>query len=489
MALVGVSCLAHDAGLAVLRDGHIVFASHSERYSRKKNDPLLNGALIDDALRYADDIEGIVYYEHPLLKRLRQLSARNWSGALTVSPKRYLQQFSALRGKPVHFVSHHMSHAAGAYFTSPFADAAVVVVDAIGEWDTLTVWHARGRRLRKVHSVRYPHSLGLFYSALTQRAGLKPNEEEYILMGMAGYGTPRHRELLETELLDARKPPEFALRRSLHRGLGPRWHPELTRAPDLASSAQAVLESFLTGLFRWVARTVPSRNLVYTGGVALNCLFNGRLAGMGLFDDIWIPPNPGDAGSAVGALAAHTRDHLPWEGPYLGHDIRRETDPDRIVDALLGGTVAGLANGRAEYGPRALGNRSLLADPRDPAAKDRVNAVKKRQRYRPFAPVVLAEYADKLFEMPVAEAPYMQYVVACREPGTYPAVCHVDGTSRVQTLRRDQNPLLHEVISRFHRRTGCPMLLNTSLNIRGQPLVNTWQDAQDFARKYQVPVF
>ncbi|MFF3978113.1 carbamoyltransferase [Streptomyces sp. NPDC001828] len=489
MALVGVSCLAHDAGLAVLRNGRIVFASHSERYSRKKNDPLLNGALLDDALQHVDKVEGVVYYERPLLKRLRQARAGNVSAALGAGPQRYIQRFPALRGKPIHFVSHHESHAAGAYFTSPFRDAAVVVVDAIGEWDTLTVWHARNRRLRKVHSVRYPHSLGLFYSAVTQRAGLKPNEEEYILMGMAGYGKPRHRALLETELLSERDAPDFALKRSLHRGLGPRWHPEITEAPDLASSAQAVLEEFLTRLFRWVARSVPSKNLVYTGGVALNCLFNGRLAGMGLFDDIWIPPNPGDAGSALGALAAHTREFIPWDGPYLGHDIQRRTDPARIVDALLDTSIVGLANGRAEYGPRALGNRSLLADPRDPATKDKVNAIKKRQRYRPFAPVVLAEYADKIFEMPVREAPYMQYVVACREPEAYPAVCHVDGTSRVQTLRRDQNPLLHEVISLFHQRTGCPMLLNTSLNIRGQPLVNTWQDAQDFARKYQVPVF
>lgn len=465
-----------------------MFAAHSERYSRQKNDPLLNGALLADAMQYVDHVEKIVYYERPLLRKLRQARAGQFPRVLSVGPSRYLNRFPALRGRPVRVVSHHHSHAAGAYYSSPFRDAAVVVVDAIGEWETLTVWHGVGRRLKKVHSVRYPHSLGLLYSAFTQRVGLKPNEEEYILMGMAAYGEPRHRALIESELLRPADPPAFALRRSVHKGISD-WHPELTEAADLASSVQAVLENFLSGLFFWVAKNVPSKNLVYAGGVALNCLFNGKLAELGLFDEIWIPPNPGDAGSAIGALLADRGDFVSWQGPYLGHDIKRSVNPIEVAQALLTNGIVGLANGRAEYGPRALGNRSLLADPRGPDIKDRVNEIKRRQRYRPFAPIVRAERADEFFEMPVRDASYMQFVVRCRDPLAYPAICHVDGTSRVQTLRSDQNPDMYKVLSEFERLTGCPMLLNTSLNIRGEPLVNDWQDARDFAMKYNVPVY
>jgi carbamoyltransferase len=318
--------------------------------------------------------------------------------------------------------------------------------------------------------------------------GLKPNEEEYILMGMAAYGEPRHRALINSELVRTVHPPSFALRRAIHKGLGD-WHAEITDSADLAASVQAVLEDVLFGLFHWVAKNVPSKNLVYTGGVALNCLFNGKLAELGLFDEIWIPPNPGDAGSAIGAVLADRGDFVNWPGPYLGHDIKRAVDPTEVARALLDVGIVGLATGRAEYGPRALGNRSLLADPRGPHIKHRVNEIKRRQRYRPFAPIVRAERADEFFEMPVREAPYMQFVVRCRDPRSYPAICHVDGTSRVQTLRREQNPRMYAVLTEFERLTGCPMLLNTSLNIRGEPLVNDWQDACDFARRYGIPVF
>jgi len=485
---VGISCLAHDAALAVLRDDQIVFAAHSERYSRRKNDPYLNGALLADAMQHVDNVERIVYYERPLLRKLRQVRAGQFGRALSTTPTRYLQRFPPLRGRPVRVTSHHHAHAAGAYYTSPFRDAAVVVVDAVGEWETLTVWHGTGRRLKKVHSVWYPHSLGLLYSAFTQRAGLKPNEEEYILMGMAAYGEPRHRALIESELLRPADPPNVALRRSLHRGLGD-WHPEITDLADLAASVQVVLEEHLFGLFHWVAKNVGSKNLVYTGGVALNCLFNGKLAERGLFDDLWIPPNPGDAGSAIGALLADHGDFVSWPGPYLGYDINRTVDPAEVARELATTGIVGLANRRAEYGPRALGNRSLLADPRGPDIKDRVNEIKRRQRYRPFAPMVRAERAHEFFEMPVRDAPYMQFVVRCRDPQSYPAICHVDGTSRVQTLRREQNPRMYQILVEFERLTGCPMVLNTSLNIRGEPLVNDWSDATDFARRYGVPVY
>lgn len=486
---VGVSCLSHDAALAVVTGDTIAFAAHAERYSRRKNDPGLHPALLADAAAYWGSPGELVFYERPVLKRGRQLRAGQLGRALAPHrPSGYLNGLPQLRGLPVRYVGHHLAHAAGGYFTSPFRDAAIVVADAIGEWDTLTVWHARGRALRRVHATRYPHSLGLFYSAFTQRAGLKPNEEEYIFMGMAAYGEPRHRRLIEEEILAGHRPPHFRLRRNVHRGLGD-WRPALRDGPDLAASVQAITEDYLDGLFAWVRRTVRSPRLVYSGGVALNCLFNGRLARAGYFDDIWIMPNPGDAGSALGAALARRRDFVQWTGPYLGHDIRRPVDPAAVARALAEHTVVGLANGRAEYGPRALGNRSLLADPRGATVKERVNAIKQRQRFRPFAPIVLEERAREFFAMPCDATPYMQYVVRCRDPASHPAICHVDGTSRVQTIRRSQNPVVHDVITEFGRLTGCPMLLNTSLNIRGMPLVNTWQDALDFADRYRVPVF
>lgn len=488
MTDLGVSCLAHDAAVAAVDDTGVVFAAHSERYSRRKNDRLLNGAILADAFEHAGRFEAITYYERPWLKKTRQLRAAQLRSAASISPRQYLRTFPSLAGLPVGVVGHHESHAAGAYFTSPFRDAAVVVVDAIGEWETLTVWHAVDRELRRVLSVRYPHSIGLLYSAFTDRIGLKPNEEEYILMGMAAYGEPRYRDLIARELVGDTRGWNFRLRRSVHRGLRD-WHPELTNDLDIAASVQALVEEVLLGLFRWVRANVPSRNVAYAGGVALNCVFNAKLAETGWFDRIWVPPNPGDAGSAVGAVLARRRDFVEWRDAFVGHDVRRPIDPAAVAAALAGGAVVGVANGRAEYGPRALGNRSLLADPRGSDVKDRVNEIKKRQRFRPFAPAVLADRAADLFEMPVPEAPYMQYVVRCRRPDLYPAICHVDGTSRVQTVKPGDRTRLHEILVEFERLTGCPMLLNTSLNVRGEPLVNTWQDALRFSRHYRVPVF
>jgi carbamoyltransferase len=485
---VGVSALAHDAAIAVMRDSEIVFAAHAERYSHTKNDRLLNHAIVDEALTYAGEVERVVYYERPLLKKTRQLRAGQLGSIRTISPRSYLKQFPQLGRCPLIIVPHHRSHAAGAYFTSPYREAAVVVVDAIGEWQTLSVWRGSGNRLTRIHSVNYPHSIGLLYSAFTQRAGLKPNEEEYILMGMAAYGEPRYRDLIRDELIADWSAPVFRLRRALHTGLG-NWHPEITDNESLACSVQSVIEEYLLRLFTWVAATIPARNLVYTGGVALNCVFNGKLAEKGLFDSVWIPPNPGDAGSALGAVLADHGDSVRWPGPYLGHDIRRELDVGRAAKELAAGRIIGLANGRAEYGPRALGNRSLLADPRRPDTKDRVNVIKRRQRFRPFAPAIMVEYANEYFEMPTVETPYMQYVVRCRDPGAYPAICHVDGTSRVQTVSREQNPTFYSLLEMFRDITGCPMLLNTSLNIRGEPLVNTWEDALRFGRFYDIPIY
>ena len=225
------------------------------------------------------------------------------------------------------------------------------------------------------------------------------------------------------------------------------------------------------------------------GGVALNCVVNSRIAALGLFDDIWIMPNPGDSGSSIGAPAAYLRRHFDWKTPYLGHDIARPFDMNGALAALRAGEVIGVANGRAEFGPRALGNRSLLADPRGPHTKDQVNRIKQREPFRPFAPVVLAERAHEFFDMPVKTSPYMQFVGRVRSPELFPAITHRDGTARVQTLTFEQNPLLHQLVEGFHRQTGCPMLLNTSLNVKGEPLVNSWDDATRFQATSGAHVF
>jgi carbamoyltransferase len=485
MILFGISANEHDASLAVA-DGHeIVFASAAERYSRRKNDRDLNQALIDEALRYGTP-DAVVWYEKPFLKRTRKLAAGQYRAALRRDGAAYLRRFG-LR-QPVRYVGHHESHAAGGFFTSPFDQAAILVVDAIGEWDTISLWEGTGHRLRKLWSQRYPDSLGLLYSAFTSRIGLKPNEEEYILMGMSAFGSPVHADAVRSDFIARFEPPRLVLRENVHRGIR-WWHPEWGDTADIAASVQAVTEEVVTGLAAWAAGVTGQRNLVLAGGVALNCVANTRIAESGSFDEVWIMPNPGDGGSSLGAAAAYLREHLTWPGPYLGHDIRRRLDVPGAVTSLAGGEVIGVANGRAEFGPRALGNRSILADPRRPDTKERVDQIKRREPFRPFAPAVLAEHADRYFHMPVRRSPYMQFVAPVRDPGAFPAITHQDGTARVQTVTRDDNPGLYSILEGFWRETGCPLLLNTSLNVKGEPLVNSWADAARFSAASGVRVF
>jgi carbamoyltransferase len=481
----GVTANHHDASVAVLDGDEIAFASSAERYSRRKNDTQLNDALLAEALTHgAPDV--IVWFEKPLATRTREAFAGQHRQLRRRRGATYLKRFG-LRA-PVRHVWHHESHAAAGFFTSPFDEAAILVVDAIGEWETISAWKGSGRSLTKVWSQRYPHSLGLLYSAFTQRLGMKPNEEEYILMGLAAYGQPIYRDLIWRDFIDRFEPPELVLRHNVHRGIR-WWRPELHDRANIAASIQRVAEEVLTALVQWLARRVGTRHLILMGGVALNCVANTKIAQTGVFDDIWVMPNPGDGGSSLGAVAAHARRHLNWSTPFLGHEIRRSFDLDGASGALQAGDLVGIANGRAEFGPRALGNRSLLADPRGPAVKDRVNRVKQREPFRPFAPVILAEHAARYFEMPVASSPYMQFVARVRDPESFPAISHVDGTARVQTVTREQQPNLHALLTSFHVATGCPMLLNTSLNVRGEPLVNTWDDAERFAAQTGVRVF
>lgn len=488
MRIWGISALSHDASLAVTEDGEILFAAHSERYSRKKNDPLLHRGLIDEAMKFgAPDM--IAWYERPHLKKLRHLRAGQWAEAITRAdvPRRYLRSLGLPFSLPeVRYADHHHSHAAAAFATSGFPDATVIVGDAIGEFRTFTIgrFDTTGR-FETLHRRNYPHSLGLLYSAFTRRCGFRPNEDEYITMGLAAFGEPRHTGAIYSDFVELTG-PSYRLKINPHRGIGG-WLPEASAA-DLAASIQAVTEQALVRAVRWARANTTSRHLVFMGGLALNCVANSAIVRLKLFDDVWICPNPGDAGSSIGAAAAVTGMRLNWSGPYLGTSIEGEYPVDALLDDLTDRGVAGVASGRAEFGPRALGNRSLLADPRPADMQDRVNAIKGREPFRPFAPVIRAEVARELFDLPVAESPYMQFTARCKAPSDFPAIVHHDGTSRVQTVTPRDHPGLHELLLRWEDRTGCRILLNTSLNSRGEPLVNDRQHADAFARSNGVTV-
>ena len=455
MNVLGVSEGFHDAGLCLLRDERIYFASHSERHSRKKGDKWLHESQLPISKNNKPDV--VAYYEKPFRKNLRRLYAG--------------QKWQKLRRRKYDmFFGHHECHAAAGYYTSPFDECNVLVIDAIGEWDTMSIWKAsvvngylgqKTHSLKKITSWKYPHSLGLLYSAITQRIGLKPNEDEYITMGMSAFGEPKHD--LEDQLWE-----------NNHRGVGnifPKARPE-----DLAASIQDLYER---ELFKLV-EMCPHENLVIMGGCALNCVANSKIKGK----NIWIMPSPGDAGSAIGAAALVRKKKLKWRNPYLGTLIGGGIDSQEVVKELLKNKVCGVANGRAEFGPRALGNRSLLGDPRYDI-KDTVNDIKKRQKFRPFAPAILEEYADEYFEGPMNE--YMQFVAKAKHD--YSSVTHVDGTARVQVVKKDCGSVIRSILEEWYDETGCPMLLNTSLNIKGMPMVDTWNDAVEFSKLYNVKVF
>ena len=486
MRILGINCMNHDAAMAVVEykedKGKILWAAHSERYSKVKNDHYLNWAIVNEANTYGP-FDKVVYYEKPWLKKTRQLYAGQYSDALSYTelPQWHLDHFNI---KIDEYVRHHDSHAAAGYFTSPFSEATILTVDAIGEWDTVSISTALNRTITRRETIKYPHSLGILYSAFTHRCGLKPAEEEYILMGMAAYGTPKYKDDIYNDFVEQ---SPFRLKQNLHRGLGD-WHPEAD-VMDIAASIQAVTEECLANLWHRASK-YASRNLVYAGGVALNCAANRVLANLGLFDNVWIIPNPGDAGSSVGCIAAHEKKFIEWENPFLGHNIDGEYPVDSLIKELKENKMVGVASGRAEFGPRALGNRSLLADPRGEDIKDLVNSIKKRQKFRPFAPAILEEDVNDYFELPkgVKNTPYMQYTAACTAGKDFPAIIHHDHTSRVQTVRKTDNPGFHALLTEWKKQTGCPILLNTSLNIKGQPIVNDREDGIAFTNKYGVKV-
>jgi len=497
MRIMGISMGFHDAAVTVLDDSDILFAAHTERYSRIKNDPWLNKDIITEALDQGKP-DVIVLHERTWLKRCRNLISGEWSGFREPSARWWIKNFyPELHGIPIKEVGHHHSHAAAGVMTSGMAEACVVNIDAIGEFDSATIWHWRNGKMKKLHSIKFPNSLGLFYSAVTHRVGLKPMEDEYILMGMAAYGDEELAKQVSNQMSSdyfLKKPwisgkLALKMKTNVHKGLDPESFPGVDDMV-IARAAQMQAEQRIFRYCEYAKRLTGSNNLVYGGGVALNCLANTQL--FKLFDNIWIMPNPGDAGSSLGAAALYnfnkTKEMVNWQGPYLGTEIYGDYPVKKALQSLLNNEIFGIANGRAEFGPRALGNRSLCADPRGGDIKDRLNVIKKRQKFRPFAPIILEEFADMYFEMPTKRIPYMQFVVKCRYPDQYPAIVHHDGTSRVQTVNRDDHPDLYRLLRAFYDATGCPMIVNTSLNIKGQPMVNTEADAQDFAKHYGVEV-
>ena len=455
----GVTFGSHDAAIAVFVDNELVFATDAERFSRKKNDSVIPSTLID----YVEDKYGVpnkvYYYENPILKSLR----RTWAGQ---RPRVVIPEFKY----KLTYSNHHESHAAYGYYTSPFDECTVLVIDAIGEWDTLTTWQAKNGKLkRKGLHWRYPKSLGLFYSAMTQAAGWKPNEEEYIMMGAAALGEITLEGFKRLSSLWRNK---F----NFHRGIKIDDMDPL----DIAACAQSLYESLFHEI---LVKTNDERGpLVFVGGCALNVTANRQLYSSG---DTHIPPNPGDAGSAIGCVLSRIRKKIS-PSPYLGYEIKGEYPVDEIVKKLKKKKIIGVAKGKAEFGPRALGNRSLLGDPSVKNIKDRMNKIKGREEFRPFAVMILKEDVQRYFSGSV-NSPYMNvaYKTHSITDKKYPGIVHADGTTRLQIV--DENPH-RQLLEAWKKKTGCPMILNTSLNIKGEPIVNDEFDVKKFTLNTGVEV-
>ena len=446
----GTTFGSHDGALAVFQDDELVFASDAERWSRKKNDSVIP----DNLIKYAEDNWGIpdevYFYEDYKLKDER----RRFAGQTPLHEIDF--KYRLIQS------NHHLSHARYGYWTSPFLNCTVLVIDAIGEWDTLTQWKINNGEFVKQKSWRYPKSIGLFYSAMTQAAGWKPNEEEYILMGASAvkkHKIENYNFVKELWNNDA----------NFHTGININFDKF-----EIASIAQEIYEEE----FRKIIHEIEDDNLVFVGGCALNVSANRFLKKFNTF----IPCNPGDGGSAIGCVI----DKKIPANAYLGFDIPGKYPVTEIIQELKQNHMVGVAKGRAEFGPRALGNRSLLADPSLLDIKDRVNKVKGREEFRPFAPMILKEDADIYFESGIP-SPFMNTIRKAK-PETiekYPGIVHIDGTSRLQEIAEEPHRTL---LQEWKKETGCPMLLNTSLNVKGEPIVNTEEDAKNFQSKTGVKV-
>ncbi|WP_395696556.1 carbamoyltransferase [Methylocella sp.] len=575
MLILGISAYYHDSAAALIRDGEILAAAQEERFTRKKHDPDFPRNAIAFCLAQANaapaEVDRVVFYEKPFLKFERLIetylafapkgfsSFRKamplWIGEKLFQRDLLLKSLKeidpALADKSkLRFSEHHLSHAASAYYPSPFQNAVVLTMDGVGEWATTSAAVGEGEKLTLTKEIHFPHSLGLLYSAFTYYTGFKVNSGEYKVMGLAPYGEPRYAQMILDRLIDVKADGSFRLDQSYFNyatGLtmtGPRFDelfggparkpsdPLEQRHMDLAASVQAVTEEVVLRMTRALAAEAgASRNLCLAGGVALNCVANGKILRDGPFDGIFVQPAAGDAGGALGAALAAYYDEKPaaaaksvvkpdaMKGSYLGPAYAQEDVEARlaaagavfsVVDedahlvektaaALAAGQAVGWHQGRMEFGPRALGARSILGDPRSPTMQKALNLkVKYRESFRPFAPSVLREDVSDWFELD-ADSPYMLIVAPVKAErrrkmtaqeetlfgidklnvprSDIPAVTHVDYSARVQTVHKETNPLYYALISRFKELTGCPVLVNTSFNVRGEPIVNTPEDA------------
>lgn len=571
MRVLGISAFYHDSAAALIEDGRVVAAAQEERFTRKKHDPSFPARAIEYCLAEANcgmnDIDHVVFYDKPFLKFERLLETylatsprgfRSFKLAMPIWIKEKLFQKKLLRkdlGKlagvkewagSLLFTEHHLAHAASAYFPSPFPRAAVLTMDGVGEWCTTSLGHGRDNHLEMLKEIHFPHSLGLLYSAFTYYTGFKVNSGEYKLMGLAPYGRPRFTQTILDHLIDLKEDGSFRLDQryfdyctgltmtspAFHRLFGgePRKpeSPLTQREMDLAASIQSVTEEVVLRLARFAKRETNEKNLCLAGGVALNCVANGKLLKEGLFDDIWIQPAAGDAGGALGAALAVWHDHLSkprttnggdsMAGAYLGPSYGQGEIEQRLtaagaayrvlsddeitadtVEALVQEKAVGWMQGRMEFGPRALGGRSILGDPRSPTMQKTLNLkVKYRESFRPFAPSVRREDVADWFDLDT-DSPYMLLVADVLESrrlhpnhpqeqlfgidllnvprSEIPAVTHVDYSARIQTVHRETNPRYWDLLTAFKARTGCPVLVNTSFNVRGEPIVCTPEDA------------
>ncbi|HYN20324.1 MAG TPA: carbamoyltransferase [Thermoanaerobaculia bacterium] len=525
MNVVGVSAFYHESACCLLRNGRLIAAVEEERFSRVKHDPRLPVSAFRYCLKAGGlgitEVDALAYYENPVRKHERQ----RWAGAETpaisaIRVERAIREGLGFEG-PILYCDHHASHAASAFFFSGFPEAAVLTVDGVGEWATTTYGRGEGTQLQTFEQVDFPHSLGLLYSTITSYLGFAVNDGEYKVMGLAPYGKPRCVDEMR-RLLASGSGGQFTLDlRYFDFVRGPRMYSEalceLFGAPprereseitpfhqDVARSLQLVLEEILLEKVRWLHGRTGSPNLCMAGGVALNCVANGRILRDGPFERLFVPPAAGDSGGCVGAAALAYRELTgaslsePMRHAYLGPswseeevarilgatglsflDFRNREEAliEATVDRLAAGKVVGWFHGRMELGPRALGARSLLADPRDPGMRDRLNRmVKKRESFRPFAPSVLLAHASEHLDLD-HPSPFMLETCQVTSKIDLPAVTHVDGSARPQTVDPEVAPRYAALLEAFHRRTGCPVLVNTSFNVRGEPIVASPVDA------------
>ena len=545
-SILGISAFYHDSAAAIVVDGQIVAAAQEERFSRNKHDAAFPSEAVEFCLRQAGlgaaDLDHVVFYEKPFKKFERILETHLvqapfswqpfcqampvWLGKKLFLAREIQSKLDWQYRKRILFPEHHESHAANAFFRSPFEQAAVLTVDGVGEWATATLGVGNGNRIELNHQLEFPDSLGLLYSAFTYFCGFRVNGGEGKLMGLAPSGDPVYADLILEKLIDLRADGSFRMESSYFNycrgftmtsakfatlfGGPPRIiEAEITqRERDLAASIQAVTETILLQMANHLHYQTGLKNLCIAGGVALNCVANGRLLRQSLFENVWVPPAVGDAGGAVGAalftwhqLLDQKREPLEFATPYLGPSPKRslkeclsedvvgstaiecfdsaEQLVGPVVELLTAGKVVGWMQGPMEFGERALGNRSILASPQNPAMMDRLNEhVKFREAFRPFAPVVREESCNDLFELG-CESPYMTMAASVRTPELVPAATHVDGSARVQTVTEHQNPELYQLLRAFESKTGCPALINTSFNRRGEPIVCSVEDALD----------